>query len=110
MQRGAGCRGGGDKRRHRLYRPGGAASDANVAGGGPPRAYPWLAAGGRDSAVDCRYPGAHRRRAGGDAGGAADQPARRAVVPVVDISSGETNPWITTIGRKVCRCGSANVR
>ena len=110
MQRGAGGRGGGHQRRHRLYWPGGAAPDAPVAGAGPSRADPRLAAGRRDPASAGRHPGPHHGGAGGDAGRSAHQPAGRPLVSVAGLSSGEPQTWLMNIARRGWRFASASGR
>ncbi len=76
LQRGAGGRRGGHQRSHRLYRPGGAAPNAPVAGTGPSRTDPGsLLAGAILLLLADTRP--HRGGAGGDTGRSAHQPAGR---------------------------------
>lgn len=110
MQRGAGGRRGGHQRSHRLYRPGGAAPDAPVAGTGPSRTDPRLAAGRRDPASAGRHPGPHRGGAGGDTGRSAHQPAGRPLVSVAGLSSGELQTWLMNTAPRGCHFTLVNDR
>lgn len=110
VQRGAGGRRGGHQRSHRLYRPGGAAPDAPVAGTGPSRTDPRLAAGRRDPASAGRHPGPHRGGAGGDTGRSAHQPAGRPLVSVAGLSSGELQTWLMNTAPRGCHFTLVNDR
>lgn len=93
-----------------VYRPGGAAPDAPVAGTGPSRTDPRLAAGRRDPASAGRHPGPHRGGAGGDTGRSAHQPAGRPLVSVAGLSSGELQTWLMNTAPRGCHFTLVNDR
>src|SRR5699024_1514751 len=78
-----GQRRGGDERRDRLCRPGGATPAAHGPGPRPPSAVAGLFPRWRPAAAGGRHPGTHRGGAGGAADRGADGAGGRAVLSVV---------------------------
>ena len=98
-----------DQRRDRFCWPGGAAPGAHVAGSRPSGHAPRLGAGRCAAPADGRHAGAQRGRSGGNAGWLIDQPSRRAVVPVADLSSWRC-AWLNAIVQKTLFFAPGNAR
>lgn len=98
-----------DQRRDRFCWPGGAAPGAHVAGSRPSGHAPRLGAGRCAAPAGGRHAGAQRGRSGGNAGWLIDQPSRRAVVPVADLSSWRC-AWLNAIVQKTLSFAPGNAR